>query len=108
MSVSTPRAANAVDLVLCDLHDSENQLHLDLLRIGERHRADHEVFHVTRDVARWSARHVERLAEEGRRFGLDLDPQAASTNELAAGLRRKASELVGRRHTPAMMLINDL
>ena len=108
MSTATSRAASAVDLVLADLHDSENQLHLDLERIGERHRADHEVFHVTRDIARWSARHVERLAEEGQRFGLDLDPRPASTNNLAAGVRRKASEMTGRRHTPAMMLINDL
>ncbi|HEX2894385.1 MAG TPA: hypothetical protein VHO29_10330 [Marmoricola sp.] len=97
-----------VDLVLEDLHDAENQLHLDLERIGERHAADHEVFHVTRDLARWSAQHVARLAEEGKRFGLDLDPTAASTNTVAAGVRRRTSTLAGRRHAPALMLIDDL
>lgn len=97
-----------VDLVLEDLYDAENQLHLDLERIGERHAAEHEVFHVTRDLARWSAEHVARLAEEGTRFGLDLDPVAVSTNSVAAGVRRKTSALVGRRHAPALMLIDDL
>jgi hypothetical protein len=97
-----------VDLVLEDLHDAENQLHLDLERIGERHGADHEVAHVVRDLARWSAQHVERLAQEGQRFGLRLDPAAASTNTVVAGVRRKASAAMGRRHAPAMLLIDDL
>jgi len=108
MSRSDSVQANAVDLVLEDLHGAENQLHLDLARVGERHSADHEVAHVVVDLARWSARHVARLAEEGTRFGLDLDPRPASTNTVAAGVRRKASLLAGRRHAPAVMLVDDL
>jgi hypothetical protein len=98
----------AVDLVIEDLHHAEEQLRLDLQRLGERHAADHEVAHVTRDLARWSASHVEKLASEGRRFGLDLDPTAPSTNPVAAGVRRKSSAMMGRRHTPAVMLVEDL
>jgi len=104
MSVTT----DGVGLVLEDLHEAETRLHLDLERLGERHSADHEVLHVTRDLARWSAEHVARLAEHGRRFGLELDPQPTSTNPVAAGVRRKTSALAGRRHTPAIMLIDDL
>jgi hypothetical protein len=102
------RTTDGVGLVLEDLHEAENQLHLDLERLGERHGADHEVLHVTRDLARWSAEHVARLAGHGRRFGLELDPQPSSTNPLAAGVRRTTSALAGRRHTPAIMLIDDL
>jgi hypothetical protein len=97
-----------VAVVIEDLHEAEVHLHLELLRIGERHSTDHDVAHVTRDLAAWSAGHVERLAAEGRRFGLELDPAPRSTNPVAAGVRRKSSELIGRRHAPAVLLVNDL
>jgi hypothetical protein len=97
-----------VAVVIADLHEAEVHLHLELLRVGERHGADHDVAHVTRDLAAWSAHHVERLAVEARRFDLDLDPAPRSTNPLAAGVRRKSSELIGRRHAPAVLLVNDL
>jgi hypothetical protein len=95
-------------VVLEDLHASEVDLYLELQRLGERHRADHDVAHVTRDLARWSATHVQRLAAEGRRFGLELGEVPPSTNPLAAGVRRKSSELMGRRHTASVLLVNDL
>jgi hypothetical protein len=97
-----------ISVVIADLHDAEVDLHLELQRLGERHGADHEVAHVTRDLARWSTEHVEKLASEGRRFGLDLGEAPPSTNPLVAGLRRRSSELMGRRHSPAVLLVNDL
>lgn len=97
-----------VAVVLADLHAAETHLHLELQRMGERHSADHDVAHVTRDLAAWSAGHVERLASEGRRFDLELGGSPPSTNPLAAGVRRKSSELMGRRHAPAVLLVNDL
>ena len=97
-----------VGVVLQDLHDAEVHLHLELQRIGERHAADHEIAHVVRDLAAWSADHVERLAGEARRFGLELDTAAPATNPLVAGVRRKSSELLGRRHASAVLLVNDL
>jgi hypothetical protein len=51
---------------------------------------------------------VEKLALEGRRFGLDLGAAPRSTNPVAAGVRRKSSELIGRRSASAVMLVNDL
>lgn len=97
-----------VAVVLQDLHEAEVHLHLELQRIGERHAADHEIAHIVRDLAAWSARHVEKLASEGRRFGVELGAVARSTNPLAAGVRRKGSELMGRRHASAVLLVNDL
>lgn len=99
---------NGVAVVIADLHEAEVHLHLELLRMSERHCADHDVARVTRDLAAASAQHVERLAGEGRRFDLDLDPAPPSTNPVAAGVRRKTSELIGRRHAPAVLLVNDL
>jgi hypothetical protein len=97
-----------VAVVLEDLHEAEVDLHLELQRVAERHATDHEVAHVLGDLATWSASHVEKLASEGRRFDLDLGNKPRSTNPVAAGVRRRSSELLGRRHTGAVMLVNDL
>jgi hypothetical protein len=95
-------------VVLEDLHEAEVDLHLELQRVSERHSADAEVAGALRGLSRWSERHVERLAIEGRRFGLDLGATPRSTNRVAAGVRRKSSELIGGRSTSAVMLVNDL
>jgi hypothetical protein len=97
-----------LDLAIEELHRSENELYTVLLSMSDRHRVDHEVFHVTRDMARWSARHVAELAAAGREFGLDLDPQAEHVAGLLEALRQKASELTGRRSAPGMLLLADL
>jgi hypothetical protein len=43
-----------IALVLRELHRSEKSLARALLALGDRHTADHEVFHVARDLAGWS------------------------------------------------------
>jgi hypothetical protein len=97
-----------LDLAIEELHRSENELYTVLLSMSDRHRVDHEVCHVTRDMARWSAQHVAELAAAGREFGLDLDPEAEHVAGLLEILRRKASELTGRRSAPGMLLLADL
>jgi hypothetical protein len=97
-----------LDLAIEELHRSENELHTVLLSMSDRHRVDHEVFHVTRDLARWSERHIAELAAAGREFGLELDPRAAEHPGLLAAVRQRASELLGRRSTPGLLLLADL
>jgi hypothetical protein len=97
-----------LDLAIEELHRSENELYTVLLSMSDRHRVDHEVCHVTRDMARWSAQHVAELAAAGREFGLDLDPEAEHVAGLLEILRRKASELTGRRSAPGMLLLANL
>jgi hypothetical protein len=97
-----------LDLAIEELHRSENELYTVLLSMSDRHRVDHEVFHVTRDMATWSARHVAELAAAGGELGLDLDPQAEHVAGLLEALRQKASELTGRRSAPGMLLLADL
>ena len=97
-----------VDMALRDLHDAEAQLVLDLERMGQRHHADHEVVHVTRDLARWSEDHLARLAEVAPRYGAQLDAETRHTHGLMATAREKASDLMGRHHEPALMLLDDL
>src|SRR3954463_4370279 len=97
-----------VDMALRDLHDAEAQLVLDLERMGQRHHADHEVVHVTRDLVRWSEDHLERLAGVAPRYGAELGPETRHTHGLVASAREKASDLMGRHHEPALMLLDDL
>ena len=91
-----------------ELHRSENELHSALLGMSDRHKADHEVFHVTRNMARWSEKHVAELAEVGRGFGLDLDPAAKGPSSVVEALQQKASELTGRQSAPGLLLLADL
>jgi len=97
-----------LDLAIEELHRSENHLVTVLLSMSDRHKVDHEVFYVCRDMAVWSRRHVAELAEAGREFGLELDPEAKHPAGLLESLQHKASELTGRRSAPGLLLLADL
>jgi hypothetical protein len=97
-----------LDMAIEELHRSENELHSVLLSMSDRHKADHEVFHVTRDMARWSEQHVAELARVGRDFGLELGPEAKHHSGLLETLQRKTSELSGRSSVPGLLLLADL
>ncbi|GAA0908178.1 hypothetical protein [Pseudonocardia zijingensis] len=95
-------------LVLRELHRSETGLARELLALSDRHRADHEIFHVARDIARWSQTHVRRLAVVGGDHGLRLDPQPRWDRLRAPALARRVGALVGRRPEPGLLLLADL
>ena len=97
-----------LDLAIEELHRSENELYTVLLTMSDRHKVDHEVFHVTRDMAAWSEQHVAALAEAGREFGLELDPEAKHVSGLMERVREKAAELTARRSAPGLLLLADL
>jgi hypothetical protein len=96
-------------LVLRELHRSETSLARALLTAADRHRVDHEVFHVARDIAQWSRNHVREIAEAGRSFGLNLDPTASSgAPAVLERVTQRASVLLGRRPEPGLLLLVDL
>ena len=95
-------------LALRELHRSENSLAADLLKVADRHKVDHEVHHVARDLARWSQQHVHELAEIGERYGVRLKDDPCDDSGLLAAVRSKASELVGGRPEPGLLLLADL
>lgn len=97
-----------LDLAIRELHRSENDLRHELLQVSDRHKADHEVFYVGRDLAQWSADHVRDLARIGRNFGLELDPEAEDELKVLGALRQKMSELSGRAAAPGLLLLRDL
>ena len=97
-----------LDLAIEELHRSENHLVTVLLSMSDRHKVDHEVFHVTRDMAKWSEQHVAELAEAGQEFGLELDPEAKDVSSILERLQQKSAELTGRRSAPGLLLLADL
>ena len=99
---------NKVGSAIEELHRAENDLAGDLLDLSDHHRIDHEVHYVARDIARWSQEHVRRLAEVGRDYDLDLDPQPEDEATLVARVKQKTVEVTGRFHEPTLLLLADL
>ena len=99
---------NKVGAAIEELHRSEGDLAGDLLYLSDRHRVDHEVFHVARDIARWSQEHVRRLADVGAAYGVDLDPEPEDESTLVSRIAEKGAEMLGRRHEPAVLMLADL
>jgi hypothetical protein len=96
-------------LVLRELHRSENNLARDLLNMADRHSADHEVFHLGRDLALWSQRHVREIAEAARAHDVDLDPEPSTgAPGLVSRLTQRTSILLGNRPEPGLLLLADL
>jgi hypothetical protein len=97
-----------IGLILRELHRDENELAHHLLVVSERHKADHEVYHLARDLSGWSARHVRALAAAGPRYDVKLDPEPAGERTVAERLREKGSELLAHRWAPELLMLRDL
>ncbi|RBY91945.1 hypothetical protein DQ237_19230 [Blastococcus sp. TF02-8] len=95
-------------LAIEELHRSEKHLVHVLLGMSDRHKAEHEVFHVTRDLARWSTDHVRDLAAIGQLYGLDLDQETGGEPGALERLQQAASDLFGRRPESGLLLLADL
>jgi hypothetical protein len=88
-----------IAVALRETHAAESELAAALLRVGERHKADHDVFRLTRTLSAWSDRHVRALTEAAARFDADLtpDPGADEHDRGQAG-----------RLEPGLQLLRDL
>src|SRR4051794_18904404 len=95
-------------LVLRELHRSETSLARQLLAVADRHKADQEIFHVARDIARWPRIHVRRLSEVGRDHGVRLDPDPRWQLPAASELSQLISTALSRRSEPGLLLLADL
>lgn len=100
-----------IGVALREVHDAETELGAQLLRVGERHATDHDVFHLTRMLSGWADRHVHRLAAQAARYDVDLDAGAVEKEQdrgLLARMRKKSAELVGQRPEPGLLLLRDI
>lgn len=97
-----------LDLALRELHRSETSLAHRFRRVGERHKADHGVFHLCADLAAWSEDHVAKLAHAGRSRGLRPAGSPSRPGRVLSSLRELTSVLLGRRPEPGILLLADL
>ncbi|MFI5519968.1 hypothetical protein [Streptomyces platensis] len=101
---------NGTKIILCALHHGERDLAEELTAAAQRHRTEHEVYHVGTDLAAWSMQHTQLLNETAADYGLNLasPPDAASSDGMLATLRPRASEMVGHLPEPGLLLLRDL
>jgi hypothetical protein len=97
-----------VGLVLRELHRAEDRMARELRATADRHRVDHEVFHVGHDIAAWSDEHVRRLDRLAGARGLRLGPGVRRPPRLLGAVNRRMAEALGRRHSTQLLLLADL
>jgi len=98
-------------LAIGDVRDAEERLGRRLDVLGQRHKADHDVFFLTQTLQRIVRANLERLAPHAERYAVEVDPEDVAEEHgggVLARARNKASELVGRRPEPGLLLVRDL
>lgn len=100
-----------IAVALEELRDAERELAAELRKVGERHRAEHDVFHLTRMLSGWAEQRIRRLAPHAQRY--DVDPDAGDADRgdghgVLARLRAAGAEVAGGRSDPGVLLLRDL
>jgi hypothetical protein len=99
-----------IDLAIREVGRSEAELADLLLRVVERHRVEHDVFHMSRTLAAKSRESLLALTDAAARYDVALDLDAAEPSDgLRTALREKSAELLaGRPQAAALLLLRDL
>ena len=100
-----------IGLAIEQVADAERELARALFEVGERHKADHDVFHVSKTLADNEQAHIEALAEHGGRYDAAIDGEAEESRGERGPIHQmveKSAELVGSRPEPALLLLGDL
>lgn len=89
------------------MHRSERKLAHGFNVMAARHHSDQDIYHLARDMARWSQGHVGELARHGRHYALRLsaDPR---TSAVTGFVQSRMSGLLRHRPEPGLALLADL
>jgi len=92
------------------LHESELDLAGDFRKIGERHAADHDVYHQSRTFSMQCERHAELLGPIADRYGSSVseDDARGLWDSVMEAVRRRSSAGLGRRPVSGVVLLRDL
>ena len=98
-----------IGVAIEETHDAEAQLARRLRALGERHKADHDVYHLTRTLAEQAEQRMRALEPHADRYDASLgSSDSDGGGGLLATAREKASELAGRRPETALLLLRDI
>ena len=92
------------------LHDALTDLGGEYRNVGERHAAEHDVYHACHTLAKLCDGQAEALAPHAERHaaGVPEGEDDGSRESMLAGLRRATAALVGRSSISGMSLLRDL
>jgi hypothetical protein len=95
--------------LLARLHELETDLADELRALGERHAADHDVFHQCHTFALQCERHAAALQPVAARYGEEVDDDSPGFwSGILESARRAASTSVGRVPESGLLLLRDL
>lgn len=127
-----------IGLAIQQTRSAEQDLAQELERVGERHKTDQEVYHLTRTLADISRRNIEELTRHQERypvaggaggeggsgllFGTLREKGSELVDSVSGGgsgpgggrsglldtVREKGSEVIGRRPESGLLLLRDL
>jgi hypothetical protein len=99
-----------LDLAIRQVADSEAELAEQLEKLGDRHRVEQDVFHMTAALAKRSRARIERLQQAASRYEAAIAGNGdGSTREgLLSAVREKTAELIGGRPQSSVLLLRDL
>jgi hypothetical protein len=96
--------------LLSRLHELELDLAERYRAIGERHAADHDVYHQCHSFAQQAEEHARTIAPLAERYGQDVEEDGGPDfwSGILESARRAGSELLGRRPEAGLLLLRDL
>jgi hypothetical protein len=98
-----------IGLAIHQVAESERELADELAAAGERHKTDHDVFHLTRTLAGLERKNLEALASHAHRYETEIDVNGGKDRpEVVKAAMEKGAELLGRRPEPGLLLLRDL
>jgi hypothetical protein len=93
------------------VQDAECDLAGELERIGERHAADSDVYHVAKTLASRCGLQLDELRSHAVRYGAPertVEPPSNGGQDVVERARRLASEMIGKHELAGMLLLEDL
>jgi hypothetical protein len=98
-----------LDRAIAEAQEAEADLARELRAVGERHAAEHDLYHLGHTLARRCDEHLELLAPLAERHGASPgDGGAAASPGLLETVRRTSAELLGRSEESGLLLLRDL
>src|SRR4051812_41889499 len=94
-----------IGMLLGQLHDAETDLAAEFREVAKRQAAEQDVFYLCQTLAQQCGEHAQQVRSMAERFGYDIsepDDEGQVSNVMSA-LRRKTSELMGRRPEAGML-----
>jgi hypothetical protein len=97
-----------VDKAIGQVQSAESDLAVDLRRIGERHAAEHDLYHLGHTLAKQCTVQVERLTPFLERYGASDESVRDESPESLEKIRKASGVLAARSELSGLLLMRDL